>query len=197
MPEFSRGNSPTDGGFLLLEKSEVSDLKLTTEQTNKFIRPFVGSNELINGFYRYCIWIDDENIDEASDIKTINERILRVKEFRLESKKKATVEAANWPYRFDERKPLASEPIICVPVTSSENREYLPVGLLQPGTAVSNSAFNMPSTDLWVLSLIASRMNLIWVATVCSRMEMRYRFTSTLAWNTFPIPDLTKKIRKI
>ena len=135
-------------------------MKLTIEQTNKFIRPFVGSNELINGFYRYCIWVDDEDVEEAQNIKTINERFLQVKEFRLKSKKKATIAAADWSYRFDERKPLSSEPIICVPVTSSENREYLPVGLLQRGTAVSNSAFNMSSTELWVLSLIASRMNL-------------------------------------
>jgi len=196
LPEFSRGNSPTDGGHLLLESHELKDLKLTPAQTEKYIRPFVGSNELIYGIYRYCIWINDEDIDEAADIETLNQRIRAVRDFRLQSSKKATVAAAEWPHRFDERKPLPSEPSICVPVTSSENREYLPVGLLQAETAVSNSSFSMPCNDLWVLSLIASRMNLVWVATVCSRMEMRYRFTNTLAWNTFPTPPFTEKNRE-
>lgn len=193
MPELNRGNSPTDGGFLLLDANELSELRLTPEQQKQFIRRFVGSNELINGIHRVCIWIDDEDIAAVQEIKAINDRIESVRKFRLQSPKKATREAAAWPYRFDERKPLSSEPIICVPITSSENREYLPVALLPPHTVVSNLAFSTSSKNLWVLSMIASRLNLVWVATVCSRMEMRYRFTNTLAWNTFPVPPLTHK----
>ncbi|GAA4905883.1 class I SAM-dependent DNA methyltransferase [Mucilaginibacter defluvii] len=193
LPEFSRGNSPTDGGHLLLDSYEVEYLGLTEEQKEKFIRPFVGSLELIRGIQRFCIWIEDENIQEALNIPSIYSRIQKVKAFRLESSKKATINAANWPHRFDERKPLPESPIICVPVTSSENREYLPVGLLKSQTAISNSSFGMPCEELWVLALIASKMNLIWVATVCSRMRTDYRFTNTMGWNTFPVPLLTEK----
>lgn len=193
LPEFDRGNSPTDGGYLLLSRDEINVLGLTKEQTAKFIRPFVGSMELIRGEKRYCIWIDDDAVTEAMEIPSLAERIEKVKSFRLNSTKKATVAAAKWAYRFDERKPLPKEPIICVPVTSSENREYLPVGLLSPETAISNSSFGMSSRELWVLAIVASRMNLIWVATVCSRMRTDYRFTNTLAWNTFPLPPLTEK----
>lgn len=193
LPELDRGNSPTDGGHLLLTKDELQDLGLNPQQTEKFIRPFVGSLELIRGEQRYCIWIDDESIQEAMNISAIAERIKKVRDFRLQSTKAATVEAAKWAHRFDERKPLPKEPIICVPVTSSENREYLPVGLLKPETAISNSSFGMPCHELWVMAIIASRMNLVWVATVCSRMRTDYRFTNTLAWNTFPVLPLTEK----
>jgi len=193
LPELDRGNSPTDGGHLLLESGDLAKLKLTEEQRAQFIRPFVGSIELIRGVQRYCIWIEDEFIDEALRIESIADRIEKVREFRLQSAKKATVLAAKWAFRFDERKPLPTSPIICVPVTSSENRQYLPVGLLSAGTAISNLSFGMPANELWVLALIASRMNLIWVATVCSRMRTDYRFTNTLAWNTFATPTLTKK----
>ena len=195
LPEFDRGNSPTDGGFLLVDSSGLKLLNLSSTQTEKFIKPYVGSMELIRGISRYCIWIEDVDLEEAMSIPTISSRINSVSEFRLKSTKKATVAAAGWAYRFDERKPLPSVPIICVPVTSSENREYLPVGVLPPGTAISNSSFGMPSNELWTLSLIASRMNLVWVATVCSRMRTDYRFTNTLAWNTFPVPILTDKNR--
>ena len=193
LTELDRGNSPTDDGNLLLDLNELESLKLTKEQYSKFIRPFVGSMELIRGNQRFCIWIDDEDVDEAKDIPSLAERINKVRDFRLKSTKAATIKAAEWSYRFDERKPLPKSPIICVPVTSSENRDYLPISLLKPKTVISNSSFGMPINELWVLSLIASRMNLIWVAAVCSRLELRFRFTNTLAWNTFPLPKLTDK----
>ena len=168
-------------------------MQLTPEQRDRFVRPFVGSMELIRGLSRFCLWIDDAEESEAKAVRSIAERIERVAEFRRSSSKKSTVAAAAWAHRFDERKPLPTSPIICVPVTSSENREYLPVGLLKEGTAISNSSFGMVSNSIWVLSIIASRMALVWVATVCSRMRTDYRFTNTLAWNTFPVPTLTEK----
>jgi len=193
LPEFERGNSPTDGGHLLVELDEIEALGLSSEQRSKFIRPFVGSMELIRGVIRFCLWIDDDDVDEAQKIASIAERMNRVAEFRRKSKKAATKAAAAWAHRFDERKPLPVKPIICVPVTSSENRDYLPVGLLMEGTAISNSSFGMACSELWILAVVASRINLVWVATVCSRMRTDFRFTATLAWNTLPVPVLTEK----
>lgn len=193
LPELDRGNSPTDGGHLLFSREELAALNLDREVHDRFVRPFVGSIELIRGLQRYCLWIDDDEVDEALSIPGIANQIGKVRDFRLESSKASTVRAADWAHRFDERKPLPDQPIICVPVTSSVNREYLPVGLLPAGTAISNSSFGMPSSKTWVLALIASRMNLVWVATVCSRMRTDYRFTNTLAWNTFPVPKLTEQ----
>ena len=193
LPEMFRGNSPTDGGHLLLTRDEVSRLGLSNSQKAKFIRPFVGSAELIRGLQRYCIWIEDSDIAEAQAIASFESRFNEVRDFRLGSAKAATVKAAAWPHRFDERKPLPAKPTICIPVTSSENREYLPIGLLPPGTAVSNLAFGMPIDNIWVLALIASRLQLVWIATVCSRMRTDYRFTNTMGWNTFPVPKLTEQ----
>lgn len=34
-------------------------------------------------------------------------------------------------------------------------------------------------------------MHLVWVATVCGKLETRYRYSNTLGWNTFPLPPLT------
>lgn len=196
LPDMSRGNSPTDGGHLLLEPSEVSSLKLTPQQLSMFVRPFVGSRELISGAHRFCIWIDDSAIPDAESIPAIKERIDRVRLFRLASNKAATVKAASWPYRFDERKPIPTEPVICVPVISSENRSYLPAGLLPAGTVVSNKAFTIPGDALWLLSIICSRLNLAWVATVCARMRTDYSYTNTLGWNTLPVPPLTQNSKR-
>lgn len=193
LPEFDRGNSPTDGGHLLLERGDLYNLGLNEDQVQKFIRPFVGSIELIRGVSRYCIWIEDQDTDEALSVAAIADRVAHVRAFRLASTKNATRKAAAWAYRFDERKPLSRVPIICVPVTSSENREYLPADILPPVVAISNLAFGMPCVDLYAFSVVVSRMMLLWVATVCARMRTDYRFTNTLCWNTFPVPTLTEK----
>ncbi|XZT12940.1 class I SAM-dependent DNA methyltransferase [Acinetobacter baumannii] len=193
LPEFERGNSPTDGGHLLLESHELELLHLSKQHKDKFIKPFIGSKELIHGSRRYCLWIEDNEIEEALQIPVIKERVEKVKEFRLESKKKATVKAAEWAHRFDERKPIPKNGFICVPVISSANRPYLPVSLLPAGTVVSNKAFILASTEIWPMALICSKLNQVWVASVCARMRTDYSYTNTLGWNTFPVPKLTAK----
>ena len=193
LPELYRGNSPTDGGNLLLDTAALDALRLDSDDKAKLIRRFVGSMELIRGLKRYCIWIEDHEIETAESIPAIASRIEEVRKFRLTSRKSSTVAAANWPHRFDERKPIPQDPSICIPITSSERREYLLAGLLEPNVVVSNLCFSMPVQELWVLAIIVSRMNLVWVSTVCSRMRTDYRFTNTLAWNTFAVPRLTEK----
>ncbi len=193
LPEMHRGNSPTDGGHLLLEGNELEGLNLSADQFSHFIRPFVGSYELIRGAHRHCIWIDDNDVELANSIPSLRHRMDKVREFRLKSKKKATVAAADWPHRFDERKPMPQEPIICIPVISSENRPYLPASVLPPFTVISNKVFGMPCSQIWPLSIICSRINLVWVANVCARMRTDYSYTNTLGWNTFPIQRLTEK----
>lgn len=193
VPEMARGNSPTDGGHLLLDADEAHSLQLPEDYRDVFIKPFVGSRELINGLRRYCIWIEDDQAEYAADIPDLQTRIEKVREFRLSSIKAATVKAANWPYRFDERKPLPEQPIVVVPVISSENRPYLPADLQRPGTVVSNKAFYFSGVNLWPFSLICSAMNIAWVGAVCARMRTDFSYTNTLGWNTFPLPALTEK----
>ena len=191
LPEMVRGNSPTDGGHLILERDDVDLLSLTESARKKFIRTFTGSRELIAGVSRFCIWIEDDEVANASAEPIIAKRINLVRLFRLKSKKAATVKAAKWPHRFDERKPIPCSPILCVPVISSENRPYLPADLLPSGSVISNKSFTLSGGELWPLAIICSRLNLAWVATVCARMRTDFSYTNTLGWNTFPVPVLT------
>ena len=189
-----KGNYPVDGGYLLLSYSEVEQLNLTDKQKQKFIRPFIGSSEIIHRSQRFCLWIEDADLDEAKAIESINERIEGVRQMRLSSKKEATQKAAQTPHRFDEIRQTGNESYaIGVPVHSSENREWLPVDLLPHPTIVYGSAFALFDAPVWNLALIASRIHLVWIATVCGKLETRYRYSNTLGWNTFPVPLLTEQ----
>lgn len=189
--EMNFGNKPTDGGNLLLTSDEVNALNLTPEQKSLFIRQIYGSAEFIRGLSRYCLWIEDAYLEEAMKISAIRTRIEGVRKMRLASSKSATVEIAKTPHRFGEVRQKGNDNSIVVPRVSSENRNYLPAGYLPTGNIISDSAFALYDAPLWNMALIASRLHLIWIATVCGKLETRYRYSNTLGWNTFPVPQLT------
>ena len=191
IPPMARGNSPTDGGNLILQRAEMQSLLEECKGIERYDRPFYGSNETISGLGRRCLWIEDDEVSSAVQLPSIASRLEAVRVFRLDSDKPATQRAAGWSHRFDERKPLPSRRTIIIPVRSSENREYLPIDLLPSHTVVANTAFAMPDGPLWVISMVSSRLHLSWVAAVCGRLELRYSYTNTLGWNTFPVPPLT------
>lgn len=189
------GSKPVDGGNLLLSSEEVSALDLTPAQRKRFVHPILGSAEFIRGLSRYCLWINDNDKEEAMAISTIARRIEAVRAMRLESPKAATVEIANTPHRFGEVRQAGGETVIIAPGVSSEAREYLPVGYTEPGTIVSNLAFALRDAPLWNMALIASRLHLVWIGTVCGKLKTDYRYSNTLGWNTFPVPTLTDKMK--
>ncbi len=192
LSEMKFGNKPVDGGNLLLSKAEVSELGLSKKQHRKFIRRIVGSAEFIKGLQRYCLWIEDQHLDEAMAIEPIQKRIEAVREKRLASRDKSANDMAKRSHQMREMNIGKSHSIV-VPRVSSENRDYLPCGLLPSGTIVSDSCFALYDAPLWNMAIIASRLHLVWIGTVCGRLGTGYRYSNTLGWNTFPIPKLTEK----
>ncbi|REK76076.1 class I SAM-dependent DNA methyltransferase [Paenibacillus paeoniae] len=188
-----KGSQPTDGGHLLLTRDEVKSLGITMEQRKKFVRRIFGSAEFIRDLERYCLWIDERQVNEAMSIPSLRQRIEKVRLMRLDSRKKATVTLADRPYRFGEVRQNGNEILTIVPSVSSESREYLPVGLASEGTIVSNLAFALFNAPLWNMALIASRLHLVWVATICGKLKTDFRYSNTMGWNTFPVPLLTEK----
>ncbi len=193
LPEMNFGNMPNDGGHLLLDAGEVESLGLTTEQRQKFIRRIYGSAEFIRGLERYCLWIKDDNLAEALTLPKIVERIEGVRMMRTESPRKSTNELAAVPHRFGEVRQNGDERIIAIPAISSENRDYLPVGVLPKGDIITNKIYALYDAPLWNMALIASRLHWVWIGTVCVRMRTDFSYSHTLGWNTFPVPKLTQK----
>lgn len=193
LPEMVFGNMPIDGGNLLLSSQEANDLHLAPHVKERFVHRIYGSAEFIRGLVRFCLWINDEDANEALAVDSIENRIAKVRVERLESPRADTVKLADTPHCFGWISQRGTESAIVVPSVSSEGREYLPVGYLPHGSIVSNLAFALYDAPLWNMALIASRLHLAWIATVCGKLETRYRYSNTLGWNTFPVPTLTEK----
>ena len=193
LPQMFWGNKPTDGKNLILLKEEAQAILHTCPNAFKFLRPYYGSEEFIKSNPRVCIWVEDEQKEEAAEIEMLNCRFEKVKDFRANSKAKETRPAANYPYKFRQIQGAPGNSSIIVPIHSSETRPYLPVGLLPVGSIVSNAAYALYDAPLWNMALIASRIHLVWIATVCGKLKTDFRYSNTLGWNTFPVPILTEK----
>ena len=190
--EMSFGNKPVDGGHLLLSKDEVDALGLTLEQHERFIRRIYGSSEFIRGLERYCLWIEDCNLEEAMRIETIRPRIENVRAMRLASRDSGANEMAARAHQMREMN-IAQKWTITVPRTSSENRPFLPNGLIDSRSTVTSEAFALYDAPLWNMALIASRLHLVWIGTICGKLKTDFRYSNTLGWNTFPVPLLTEQ----
>ena len=186
------GNKPVDGGHLLLSESDVFELGLTKEQRKRFIRKIYGSAEFIRGLTRYCLWIENRHLEEAMTIETIRKRLEGVRAMRLASRDKSANDMAARAHQMREMN-IADRWTITVPRTSSENRPYLPTGLIDNESTVTSETFALYDAPLWNMALIASRLHFVWIATVCGQLETRLRYSNTMGWNTFPVPLFTEK----
>ena len=188
LPSMTYGNKPADGGFLLVEPHKVD--RLDDRSKSRFLRKLLGSLEYINGIDRYCLWIEDSELEQAQDDPEIRRRLEGVRAARESSKKLATQQLASSPHRFSEVRYKPTNSII-VPRVSSERRDYIPIGYLGPDTVISDAAFAVYDAEPWLFALLTSRMHMAWVKTVCGQLETRLRYSNTLAYNNFPVPPLS------
>lgn len=189
-----RGDSAIDGGGLLLTSNDLLDFKSKEpEMCSKFIRSYIGSEELINGKQRYCLWINDSELEQATESIFISSRLDKVRVMRESSSKSQTKKAADSPHQFGEIRHKNSRYTLVVPRVSSENRDFLPIGIVQGGTIIGDRNFALYDAPLWNMALIASRLHWVWIGTVCVRMRTDFSYSNTLGWNTFPVPILTEQ----
>ncbi|RSK45408.1 class I SAM-dependent DNA methyltransferase [Bacillus canaveralius] len=192
LAEMKYGNYPGDGNHLTLSPIEASNLIARRPDFKAIIRPLFGAQEFIKGLSRFCLWIDDDVLDLALSDPLVANRIEAVRETRLTSRDTSLNKLAKRSHQYRDRN-VAKDHLILVPTVSSERREYIPTDIKRAESVTTNQAFALYDAPLWNMALIASRLHLVWVATVCGKLKTDFRYSNTLGWNTFPIPTLTQK----
>ncbi|MCR5939803.1 class I SAM-dependent DNA methyltransferase [Ochrobactrum sp. MH181795] len=190
LPQMGPGNFPYDFGHLILSASEKDEIITSYPNAKRFVRKFAGSKEVIHSIPRYCLWISDDDLNEALEIIPIADRIASVAQDRSKSSDAGTRRLAARPHQFREHKASEHHSIL-VPRTSSEHRDYLPVEYADAKIISSDNNHVIFDGPDWCIALIASRLHLVWIATVCGRLESRFRYSNTLGWNTFPVPKFS------
>lgn len=189
-----RGNQPTEGGFLLLDKSEKDELLKKEPKAEKWIKKLIGSEEFLNGKQRWCLWLVGITEEQINSMPMVKERIAKVREMRLSSKDKGTNKLAEKSHLFrDLNNPETS---IIIPCVSSERRNYIPMGFINAQTISTNRNQMIPNGTMYEFGILNSIMHNEWMRLVTGRLESRYNYSGTIVYNTFPFPTVTDEQKK-
>lgn len=200
MPEMIKGSSPVDDGNLLLSEEDKNNLLNECEKLSPYIKRYVGADEFVNGTTRYCLLFDEcapieELIHQSNSLRL---RLQAVESFRKKSTKAGTRQWATKPYCFIERK-YRSQSSIVIPQTGSERRRYIPMGIADSETVLSNAVrliYTGQECDMSLFGILSSYLHMVWVRTVAGRMKTDMQYSNTICYNTFPFPKLTEAKKK-
>ena len=196
-PEMIKGCSPVDDQNLLMVQQEKESFEKENSLFANYIKSYIGADEFVNGKERFCFYFDDSDTISVSKLSVLSssfkDRLEKVRLFRTRSTKEATRKYADTPYLFIERKYRAEKSIV-VPQTGSEKRKYLPMGIADEKTVLSNAVrliYCGDEYDMCLFGVLASFMHMVWVRTVAGRMKTDMQYSNTICYNTFPFPKIS------
>ena len=188
VPPILFGSKPTDGGHLILSDIEKNHLIADFPYTAKFIRKYLGSDDLINNISRWCLWLVDVSPEEYRNCKVILDRVNNVRLSRIESTKAATRIKSNIPSLFAEIRHPNSD-FLAIPLVSSENRNYIPISFFDK-TVIGNQNLQMiGNASVFHFGILTSKMHMVWVKYTCGRMKSDYSYSNTIVYNNYPWPE--------
>jgi hypothetical protein len=188
VPEMNYGSMPIDEGNLILTDDEKEEAIKNEPQIIPAIKKYTGGDEFINNKKRWCLWLQNIEPSVLKNSKFIIDRIEKTRKFRLSSNREATNKLAEKSMLFGEIRQPKSKYII-IPKVSSENRKYIPIGILEPTTITSGSALIIPNANLFMFGIMTSVMHMTWMANICGRLESRFQYSASIVYNNFPFPD--------
>lgn len=194
VPALAYGNKPADNGQFVLTTEEKDELLAEEPEALRFIRPYIGAKEYLNGKQRWCIWLLGVDPREYSGMPLISRRVEKVRAFRQASSAKDTRKRAEAPWEFF-RTPVHDVAYLAIPLTSSERRKYLPIGFFGAGTVPSNATSVIPDATAYHFGVLESQFHSAWMRTVAGRLKSDYRYSGGIVYNNFIWPDPTPEQR--
>lgn len=85
---------------------------------------------------------------------------------------------------------------IAIPVVSSENRKYIPIGYLGSNVIAGNKLFIIPESTLYHFGVLTSNIHMAWIRAVCGRLKSDYSYSKEIVYNNFLFPAPTDEQKK-
>jgi hypothetical protein len=190
MPSMVIGSKPIDDGNYILSEDETNALVKTDPRADRYLHPYIGSEEFINGGKRWILALQEATPTDIRAMPNVRKRIEAVRNFRKASKSAPTKKLGDAPTLYHVNV-IPKRPFLVVPEVSSELREYVPIGYLEPPVIPSNLVRVIENASPWLFGLLTSRMHMAWLKSIGGRLESRYRYSIGLVYNPFPWPSLT------
>lgn len=196
VPKMSFGNQPRDGGYFVISPAEREEILSKEPDLGKWLHPYIGAEEFIKGKKRYCLWLVNATPNDIKKSKILYDKVESVRQFRLNSDAKTTNGYARVPNCFAQMTQPEGVDYLLVPRVSSENRVYVPIGFMSPDNISSDAVQIVPNATTYHFGVLTSNVHMAWMRAVCGRLEMRYRYSKEIVYNTFPWPNPTEAQRQ-
>ena len=195
VPEIGIGNKPIDGGFYLFKDNEKEEFVKNEPGSEKYFKRWYGSDEFINRRPRWCLWLGDANPVDLIKLPECMKRIDAIRNYRLASPSPGTIKLADRPTRFHVENMPASNYLL-IPKVSSERRQYIPVGFMEPEVLSSDLVFIIPDATLYHFGVLTSSVHNAWMRVVCGRLKSDFRYSKDIVYNNFPWPEVSDEQRE-
>lgn len=190
------GSKPIDDGHFIFNAKQREEFLEEEPGAGQFLRPYVGAREHLNGEKRWILALHNASPNALASLPRVRERINAVRQFREESKSKPTQKLAETPTLYHVNV-IPASPFLLIPETSSERREYAPIGWHEPPTIPSNAVRVVEDASLSHFGLLTSAMHMTWLRYVGGRLKSDYRYSIGLVYNTFPLPSKDADLSKL
>ena len=185
VPTIKIGNKPIDNSNYLFTKEEMLDFIKLEPKSKPYFKPWIGSREFINRYYRYCLWLGESNISEIRKMPYVMKRVQAVRDFRLLSKSRPTQILANDPLHFHVEN-IPKSTYIIIPRVSSQNRKYIPIGFIEPNILASDSVHIISDASIYYFGVLTSNVHMAWVRAIAGRLKSDFRYSKEIVYNNFP-----------
>lgn len=187
LPQIKQGSKPVDNGNFLFSKEQKNEFISIEPAATKWLKLYVGSDELINGIQRWCLWLKGIDSEELKKLPEVLKRVKAVAESRKKSPTLSVREFADKPTLFtQDRQPDSN--YLAVPEVSSENRKFIPIVFLSSDTVASNKLLTCQGATNYHFGILSSTMHNAWMRAVCGRLESRYSYAPSV-YNNYPWPE--------
>lgn len=194
VPEMKSGGKPVDGGYLIFTDEEKQDFIKKEPSSIKYFHRFTSGENYIKNKMGWCLWLVNASPHDIQKMPLVKQRINKVRDFRLKSKKEATRKCAETPSIFMEVKQPESDYVI-MPLTTSRNRKYIPIGYLTKDIIVNNAASFIPDATLYHFGVLISIVHMAWMRAICGYYGPSYRYSNKIVYNNFIWPDISEKMK--
>lgn len=188
----SSGGKPVEGGYYIFTDDEKNAFLKKEPSAQTYFKKFVGSDDFINGYTRWCLWLHDVSPSDIRKLPECMKRVNSVHDYRLESKKAATRAAAATPMSFMEiKRPVGK--FLIVPEVSSQRRKYVPLGFSDKEMICSNKVRFVSNATMYHFGILTSNVHMAWMRAVCGRLKSDYSYSINVVYNNFPWPTPTEQ----
>jgi len=195
IPEACFGCMPNDNGGLIFSEDEKNHVLKEDKNLSQHFKVYVSGKSSLTDEHRFCLWAPEQFPSNARNSKILMNRIEQVRKHRSSSNRTATQELADYPYKFGEIR-YKNQPFIFIPRTSSENRSVIPMSFFDNSFVPADSGIAIFTEEMWLFSLLQSKMHAIWVQNISGRLTSRLRYSINIVYNNFPVPHIENDVKQ-